>query len=1036
MEKIKKILLCLLSILVFSKGYASFIPGDGLAAEGKGDWQKAISIYKNEIKKDPKRIDLWLRIASIAKHLKNYPQVFAAYKQAIAINPNDPLLYQALSQNYAEANQPNDALAAIREALKLDPNNIDFLTSQAKLSNWAKNLPLAKESYERLIKLDPNNAKHFRDLSEIYAELKQLKEALLMIDEALKRDPENISYLKTRANFAIWIGKRDIARESYLHILKINPEDKEVKGNLATLDKSNVVVPTMEGESSLALPPKAVEAEKNKQWTEAITFYHEEIKKNAKRVDLWVRLAEIEYQLKHIPETIYALQQAISIEPNKPEYKKRLSEVYAEYDQPKEALAAIEAAVKLAPDNISYLKAQAILAEWAKDYPLAIDSYKALLRKEPKNGLYYQKLSQIYAEKKQAKEAFLAMDEALKIDPKNLEYLRAHAILAVWSGNEKIAAASYKKILLLKPEDKEAATALKHLASINPPKVESPTNKEVKLTGMEALMAKVNNLASLHRYEEAIQTLKNAMRQSPSKAKLYKKLAEIYSTIKQAQPALEAINAALALEPNNIDYLFIRAELANWSKDNQQALDSYQRILKIEPNNPKALLQFARILSWSNKLDAAKKAYRYYLRCYPKNTPEAWVEYANIASWTSDYIASFRALDRYCQLFGKTELYLKTSARILAISGRYQSALNINEALLRVKPNDSYLLGTQIMALQKAYNKREVINLLSKLNRLSPDSKDTADLSNSVLKPLRTNLDIGVRYDAASNTVKIIDLPFRFQKFISPTTSLIGLGLYETLSASLSSGLATVTGQTKINDAFGALGFKTEITSFADLQVLGGVLEIERGPNLGVYDLQLDSNVDQTLNFSFQSARNLFHPYLTATSPKMVSLAVMENRNAILLQWEPLIEKFLSLYTDHSDLSDANSFWHVVAKPKARVYSGQNLLVSLGVMGDWWMFRKRLNDGYYSPEHFQEYAGTYEFFIVQSPKLNFWVGGATGIQKDETFSRYYLAHDLGIAASYLHSNWQTKLYSGLTLRGGPSGTYKEWSIGGNLTYFF
>lgn len=882
-----------MSSCVFSANGVSFVPGDGLEAEGKGDWNKALVIYEQVLKKDPDRIDLWLRIASIEKHLKNYPLVFDAYRHAIAIKPMDPLLYEALSQNYAEAKQPEEALAAMNEALKLSPNNINYLKAQAKL--------------------------------------------------------------------AVWVGNTSIALSDYEKIIKMNPDDKEAIESLASLKKSLAPTPL----PNSLFPPKAIEAETHAQWEVALGLYQAEVEKNPKQAPLWIKVAEIEHTLHHLQKTIHALKMAIAIEPKNPVLYKGLSEVYAENNQPNEALSAITEAVKCSPKNQDYLKANAILANWAKD--------------------------------------------------------------------PKTAKAMYLRLLELNPNNKDASIALKNLEKT----LVIQKNPAVALSPYDALIASVNNLSSLHRYDEAAQTLKRGMHQFPSNAALYIKLSEIYSVEKKPQPALEAINQAVKLEPNNLTTLFLRAQVANWAKNNGLAIETYVTILKLQPNNAKAMLQLARVLSWDKQLNASKTAYYNYLTLYPQTTPDAWIEYANVSSWTSDYIASFSALKQYAQRFGQTELYLRTNARILASAGRYQSALNANEPLLKAKPTDPYLLTTKIVALNTAHQKENAVNYLQQLNEFLPNAAETLELNDVILTPLRSNMNGGASYDSASNTVRIIDVPLNLQYFVSPTTSLIAETHFEDLSASVSSGLQTVTGQTQINNTRGLFGFKTEFSKLLEIKVLAGALNIQRGPNLGIYDAVLDTNLNEALSLSYKNSHNLFRPYLTATSPKMVSLAVMESKNAISLQFEPFIEKYLSLYTNFSNLSDTNAYWHTIVAPKARIYSGQHLLATLGVLGDWWEFKKRLNNGYYSPRHFQEYAGTYEFFMSQTPKVSYWLFGATGIQKDETFRRYFLAQDLGAAAEYeFLPDWLIKANAGLTLRGGPISTYSEWIVGARLTRVF
>ena len=132
------------------------IPGEGLEAEGNKDWHKAISIYLEALSKNPNRVDLWIRIATIEHELKDEALSINAYQHAVKLQPNNPALHKTLSEIYAESNHPGLALVAIDDAVKLRPNDINYLFARAKIANWNKKLDIALSSDERLLELSKN----------------------------------------------------------------------------------------------------------------------------------------------------------------------------------------------------------------------------------------------------------------------------------------------------------------------------------------------------------------------------------------------------------------------------------------------------------------------------------------------------------------------------------------------------------------------------------------------------------------------------------------------------------------------------------------------------------------------------------------------------------------------------------------------------------------------------------------------------------------------------------------------------------------
>jgi hypothetical protein len=163
----------------------------------------------------------------------------------------------------------------------------------------------------------------------------------------------------------------------------------------------------------------------------------------------------------------------------------------------------------------------------------------------------------------------------------------------------------------------------------------------------------------------------------------------------------------------------------------------------------------------------------------------------------------------------------------------------------------------------------------------------------------------------------------------------------------------------------------------------------------------------------------------------------MESRRSAFIEWQPFVQKYLNVLVSQSDLSDNNGYWHYNIWPKARVWSSQYWLVTLGVDADLWRYRKRTSDGYYAPREFNGFEGTAEFYYAHSDNvgLSFW--GGFGMQKDELFPRYFYEEDLGAQLFVgIFTDWELKAKAGYTLRYNPVGKYDCWSAGMVLTRRF
>jgi Flp pilus assembly protein TadD len=66
------------------------------------------------------------------------------------------------------------------------------------------------------------------------------------------------------------------------------------------------------------------------------------------------------------------------------------------------------------------------------------------------------RLAQASSAAKDSRRALAAVEKAVALDPKNIEYLRACGQIANWNGKPEMAAKSYERILALSPNDQSA----------------------------------------------------------------------------------------------------------------------------------------------------------------------------------------------------------------------------------------------------------------------------------------------------------------------------------------------------------------------------------------------------------------------------------------------------------------------------------------------------------------------------------------------------------------------------------------------------
>lgn len=354
---------------------------NGLKAEVEGDWEKAITIYKSLLKKEPKRSDLWLRIADIEWHLGNRDKAAEALKTATKISPDDPFLHFRLSKAYSSLNKPELALDEIEKAVALDPKNKEYLEARAIVAGWIGKHEIASDSYKRILAITPDE-----------------KDALI-----------NLARSQVRS------GAYAAAEKTFKAYAKKYPKDSDI---------------------SKDLEETALQAELKGQWQDALRTYRSLVTKEPERVDLWVRIGQLEYARDNYKDAAQAFEKAAGLSPHDPTIYFQLSQsYYSGEDEPQKALESIDRALELDPNNIKYLKAKAVISNWGGSTDIAVGTYKRILELSPEDETALLDLARSQSWNDELDDSVKNYKLYLEKYPEDGEVLIEYASVEGWRGN-------------------------------------------------------------------------------------------------------------------------------------------------------------------------------------------------------------------------------------------------------------------------------------------------------------------------------------------------------------------------------------------------------------------------------------------------------------------------------------------------------------------------------------------------------------------------------------------------------------------------
>jgi tetratricopeptide (TPR) repeat protein len=197
--------------------------------DAKKDNKEAEAALQKSVELDRTNGDAYLKLGQVQFAEGSTSQAIATYQQGIKDNPRDPALYIFLGESYEHEQSWNDAKAAYRKALEIQPENAIASNNLAYLMlQQGGNVDVALAMAQTARRAMPDSPKAADTLGWAYYQKGAYKTAIDLFKEALKKDPNDptvhyhlgMAYKQTDQIVA--------ARDHLRQVLKINPNFTDV----------------------------------------------------------------------------------------------------------------------------------------------------------------------------------------------------------------------------------------------------------------------------------------------------------------------------------------------------------------------------------------------------------------------------------------------------------------------------------------------------------------------------------------------------------------------------------------------------------------------------------------------------------------------------------------------------------------------------------------------------------------------------------------------------------------------------------------
>ncbi len=321
------------------------------------------------------------RLGKALAQQERWPEAIAAYRQALAIDPQLWTAYRNLAEVLEQQGQLEEASEFWYQAFQRAPEQVtpaQFLSLGNRLWQQGKS-DAASECYRKAIAGDPQLLAAHHNLGEVLTQQGQWKDAIACYQRVLAIDPNSA---QTYHGLGDLFGKQQQwpqAAVAYRKAIELNPTFSWSYNNLGDALRHQ------------------------QQWSESAAAYRKAIELNPGFAWSPYNLADVLAKQGQWQEAIELYRQAMQQQGDLPQVQSKLA--YALYNH---GLAQLDAAIDC--------YRQAMEAN-----PYDVELYYKALEVKPRNAIWYFQLGKAFEQKGELAQAIVFYNIAIQIDPSQYE---------------------------------------------------------------------------------------------------------------------------------------------------------------------------------------------------------------------------------------------------------------------------------------------------------------------------------------------------------------------------------------------------------------------------------------------------------------------------------------------------------------------------------------------------------------------------------------------------------------------------------------
>ena len=460
---------------------------------------------------------------------------------AYAMPPAANYLYQeACSAEYKE--DYTTALQKLTEALAIVPNDVMIYTKLAGVYSEMGEYEKALEAYAKVAELKPADGYIYVSVGSIYENQGKYKEALDAYNKVMEMCPEYIYNYLNIANVNYQLRDYKSAIENYNKFLAVYSQHKDARENLAASYVSA-------GE-----------------YQSAVNEYENLYAKNPSTFKDYANYGFALYETKKYDKAIEFLEKAVDIDPENVTAHIDLAQCYQEMGKSDLALGQYDVVFRQEPElHAIRFDYGNLLAQMGKD-DAAIANYKIYISKYPEDYRGYQNIGIVYKRSGKLDETIENYKKALELrkDDRDIELVEDLAECYHIKKDYQNAIKYYDEVLVAKPDNYNArfnrALVLHATGNYNDAiavyntLLQEKDNLNVHNNLAAAYVAQGDKFLQSKNYTLSIEMFEKAINLDTKDSYAYFGLAKSYRACNLNDKATEFYEKAIAMSPEKVQY--------------------------------------------------------------------------------------------------------------------------------------------------------------------------------------------------------------------------------------------------------------------------------------------------------------------------------------------------------------------------------------------------------------------------------------------------------------------------------------------------